>query len=98
MHSQNQSYIRSVSTTRTFGTAMLAGPPPPKAARPKAVHSAPALLPRDPRKPLALDVAYLGAGRDEWVIRTRGVRWKFSGDASVGDVLRWINSCPGYGR
>jgi hypothetical protein len=48
---------------------------------------------RDPRKPLDLQIQWIGGAEDTWLIRARGWRWKVTGEVELACVLRWINRC-----
>jgi hypothetical protein len=54
---------------------------------------------RDLRKPLDMQIRWLGAmGRGQWEIRARGWRWIVPGDLALADVMNWINRTDGPSR
>lgn len=46
---------------------------------------------RDPRRPLDLQIRYVGGNHPLWEITARGRRWIFEGDLAVQDVMNWVN-------
>jgi len=48
---------------------------------------------RDPRKPLDLQIRYLGGGSPLFEVIARGWRWKVDGTLALLDVMNWVNRC-----
>lgn len=83
------SNTRSVSTTLRSKRGTLREDPPAQMASPaKASRAATiGLKARDIRKPLTIQVRFVGNGDCEWVVEARGKRFKFAGCENVHECL-----------
>lgn len=92
-HDRESSNVCSGSTTWHFACGSLDGPGGPLRQSRPAGASIYELHSRDPRRPLDLQIRYIGGAEGLWLIQARNWRWRFSGGLSVVDVMNWVNRC-----
>lgn len=84
---------RSLSPTFVWRPGKIRGPRPPHGTAPEGDR--PAFPPRrDNRKPLALDLAYVGGSEGRILIRARGWRWIFPASVTLAEVTQCLNGLP----
>lgn len=87
MDTVDGSYTCSASTHCVCGRCIIQGPrPAQKSAR---LQDAPLrrLARRDPRKPLTIEIRYVGGPESLWAVRARGQTWKVCAHECVADVF-----------
>jgi len=87
------SNLCSPSTNWHWKDASLDGPGGPLGESGAGGPSVFALRSRDPRKPLDMQVRYVGGPEGTWLIQARDWRWRCTGGLSLVDVMNWINRC-----
>ena len=92
MPRSDESYTRSGSTDWEWKKVKLAGPRPGKAQRLRSSLPLRRVAGRDHRKPLHLEVRYVGGAEAEWILKARGHEWRLPGHRSLHDALLDVNA------
>lgn len=91
MANSHSSYTRSPSTKWHFADGSLATGAAPSMQPVAEQRSIWSLRARDPRKPLDLQIRYVGGSEGLWEICARGWRWTFPATLTIIDVMTWVN-------
>ena|SRR5262249_43119278 len=79
------------STKWEFRPCKIAGPPQGRRSTRSEAEGSYRVARRDERKPLNVEVKYLGGPEAVWLLKCRGHEWKVSGAQALHDALLGIN-------
>lgn len=91
MPRESESYTRSPSTNWEFRKVKIAGPRQGNAQRERSEPRSFRVGRRDERKPLSVEIRYVGGPEAHWVVKARGGSWKVPGHRCLHDALLDVN-------